>query len=29
VTIANVGSVEDHARELLQVIKARSQGGNS
>ncbi len=24
VTIANVGSVEDHARELVQVIKARS-----
>jgi ribose 1,5-bisphosphokinase len=29
VTIANVGRVEDHARELLQVIKARSQEGNS
>ena len=25
VTIANVGRVEDHARELLQVIKARSK----
>jgi ribose 1,5-bisphosphokinase len=26
VTIANVGRIEDHARELVQVIKARSHG---